>query len=169
MVSEKRLPSTLEEVEAALREAEGLRRKKHYREAIDLLVDALAAGLRKPQIYYRLGNVYFDSSDLDLAEYAYQRAITLDPDHANALHNLSVVYRKKGEVRKAVGLLRKSYARQLSPGGARGSLVRNRTQTQKRTGETTLLQRLLERKGRLLAAAILVALIIAFILTNKPF
>ncbi len=100
---------TLADVEMALSEAEALRKRKEYRAAIDLLVDALEAGLLKPTLYYRLGNVYYDAGRLDLAEYAYKRAIEFQPDHLNAHHNLAVVYRRLSKIEASVQMRRKAY------------------------------------------------------------
>lgn len=88
--------------------AEGLRRAKRHKEAIDLLVDLLRYGEEKATIYFRLGNVYFDAGDLARAEYAYQRAIQEDPRHASAHHNLGVVYRKQGKIGESVKMLKKA-------------------------------------------------------------
>jgi tetratricopeptide (TPR) repeat protein len=101
------------DVESALIKAEELRRQKHYQEAINLLVDVLQAGLLKPRIYYRLGNIYYDMGDLDRAEYAYKRVIEFSPEHINAHYNLSVVYKKKGMIEESVKYLRKAYLLEL--------------------------------------------------------
>jgi tetratricopeptide (TPR) repeat protein len=92
----------LPEVEAALEEAERLRQAGSYREGIDLLINALQFGLEKPQIYFRLGNLYYDLGDLERAEYTYKKAIEHDPTHVNAQHNLAVVYRKQGQISEYV-------------------------------------------------------------------
>ncbi|MBT9166437.1 MAG: hypothetical protein DDT25_01122 [Chloroflexi bacterium] len=49
-------------------------------------------------IYYRLGNLYIDGGDLNWAEYAYKRAIEVDPHHANAMHNLALVYKQQRKI-----------------------------------------------------------------------
>lgn len=95
-------------VQKILAHAEALRRDKHHKEAIDLLVEALRYGEEKAAIYFRLGNVYFDAGDLGRAEYAYQRAIQEDPRHASAYHNLGVVYRKQGKIAESVKMLKKA-------------------------------------------------------------
>lgn len=101
------------DVESAIVRAEELRKQKHYQEAINLLVDVLEAGLLKPRIYYRLGNIYYDMGDLDRAEYAYKRTIEFSPEHINAHYNLSVVYKKKGMIEESVKYLRKAYLLEL--------------------------------------------------------
>ncbi|MFQ6090958.1 MAG: tetratricopeptide repeat protein [Candidatus Bipolaricaulia bacterium] len=98
----------LPKVERALEEAERLRREGRYREGIELLIDALQCGLEKAKIYFRLGNLYFDAGDLERAEYSYKRAIEHAPEHVNAHHNLSVVYRRQGRVGEYVKLRKRA-------------------------------------------------------------
>jgi len=95
-------------VNEALLKAEALRKSKEYKEAISLLVEALQYGLEKAQIYYRLGNVYFDGGDLARAEYAYNRALEMDPKFVNAMHNLAVVYRRQKKMSQYVKTYKKS-------------------------------------------------------------
>lgn len=104
---------TEEDVQSAIIKAEELRRVKRYQEAIDLLVDVLQAGLLKPSIYFRLGNIYYDMGDLSRAEYAYKRAIEFAPEHINAHYNLSVVYKKMGMIEESTKFLRKAYLLEL--------------------------------------------------------
>ncbi|MBC7092650.1 tetratricopeptide repeat protein [Candidatus Bipolaricaulota bacterium] len=100
-------------VAQALARAEELRRGRRYKEGIDLLVDALSYGLDKAQVYFRLGNLYFDAGDLGRAEYAYQRAIQEDPKHAAAHHNLGVVYRRQKKISQSVKMLKKARSLEL--------------------------------------------------------
>lgn len=95
-------------VNESLEKAEALRKKKEYKEAISLLVDTLQYGLEKAQIYYRLGNVYIDGDDLSRAEYAYNRALEIDPKFINAMHNLAVVYRRQKKMSLYVKTYKKS-------------------------------------------------------------
>jgi tetratricopeptide (TPR) repeat protein len=95
-------------VSESIEKAEVLRKQKDYKEAIALLVDALQYGLEKAQIYYRLGNVYIDGDDLARAEYAYNRALEIDPKFVNALHNLAVVYRRQKKMSLYVKTYKKS-------------------------------------------------------------
>ena len=92
-------------VEEGLARAEELRKARSYNEGIRLLVDVLQYGLEKAKIYYRLGNLYVDAGDLARAEYAYKRALEVDPKHTNAMHNLAVVYKRQ----KKVSLFVKTY------------------------------------------------------------
>ncbi len=95
-------------VEGAIEQAEALRREKRYEEAISLLVEALQYGLEKAKLYYRLGNVYFDGGDLGRAEYAYNRALEVDPKYTNAMHNLAVVYKRQKKISLYVKTYKKS-------------------------------------------------------------
>lgn len=95
-------------VRESLEKADALRKKKDYEQAISLLVEALRYGLEKAMIYYRLGNVYIDGSDLARAEYAYNRALEMDPNFINAMHNLAVVYRRQKRMSLYVKTYKKS-------------------------------------------------------------
>ncbi len=99
--------------EEALERAEQLRRQKRLDEGIALLLDALRRPHDKPtlaQLYYRLGNLYYDAGKLEQAEYAYRQAITHDPLHVNAHHNLGVVYRRMGRIAESVQMRKKAHA-----------------------------------------------------------
>lgn len=95
-------PEVEQRVEEALQQAEIARRERRYDEGIALLLDALELECRTDQVYYRLGNLYFDAGDLARAEYVYRRAIEVNPHHVNAHHNLAVVYKKTGRVHESV-------------------------------------------------------------------
>jgi tetratricopeptide (TPR) repeat protein len=95
-------------VHDALERAEVLRRRKDYGSAISLLVEALRYGIDKAKLYYRLGNVYVDGGDLARAEYAYNRALEIDPHFVNAMHNLAVVYRRQKKISLYVKTYKKS-------------------------------------------------------------
>nr|BAL56257.1 hypothetical conserved protein [uncultured Acetothermia bacterium]BAL57528.1 hypothetical conserved protein [uncultured Acetothermia bacterium]BAL59002.1 hypothetical protein HGMM_OP3C157 [Candidatus Acetothermum autotrophicum] len=101
-------PERRARVAEALRLGEELRRAKEYDKGIDLLVEALQYGVEKAKIYFRLGNIYFDAGKLEHAEYAYRRAIDIDPTHVNAHHNLSVVLRKQGKLSDAIRMKRQA-------------------------------------------------------------
>lgn len=96
------------EVEAILERAEKLRQEKRYEEGIALLSEALKHGIEQAQIYYRLGNIYYDAKRYEHAEYAYRRAIDHDPLHINAHYNLGVVYRKQGRIEESLKMRRKA-------------------------------------------------------------
>jgi tetratricopeptide (TPR) repeat protein len=95
-------------VEEAVKRADELRKEKRFKEAIPLLVEALQYGIDKATLYYRLGNVYFDGGDLGRAEYAYNRALEVDPKHVNAMHNLAVIYKRQKKISLYVKTYKKS-------------------------------------------------------------
>jgi len=95
-------------VDNAIAQADELRREKQFKEAIALLVEALQYGEKKATLYYRLGNVYFDGGDLARAEYAYNRALEVDPKYTNAMHNLAVVYKRQNKISQYVKAYKKS-------------------------------------------------------------
>ncbi len=100
-------------VQDALKRAETLRKKKEYKEGISLLVEALRYGIDKATIYYRLGNIYIDGDDFNRAEYAYKRALDIDPHHSNAMHNLSIVYKRQKKIALYVKTYKKSQRMEL--------------------------------------------------------
>jgi tetratricopeptide (TPR) repeat protein len=95
-------------VQEAIQRSEELRRAKRFQEAIPLLVEALQYGIDNATLYYRLGNVYFDGADLSRAEYAYNRALEVDPKHVNAMHNLAVIYKRQKKISLYVKTYKKS-------------------------------------------------------------
>ncbi len=96
------------EVEEALTKAEALRKERRYQEGIELLLTALRHGLERDKIYFRLGNIYFDAGELEKAELAYKKAIEANPEHVNAHHNLSVVYRRQGRIGEYIKLRKRA-------------------------------------------------------------
>ncbi len=100
-------------VQDALERAEALRKKKEYKEGISLLVEALRYGIDKATIYYRLGNIYIDGNDFNRAEYAYKRALDIDSHHSNAMHNLSIVYKRQKKITLYVKTYKKSQRMEL--------------------------------------------------------
>lgn len=110
-------PKTYEEQEAfvrdALERAKALRKKKDYKVGISLLVEALKYGIDKAMIYYRLGNLYIDGGDLNRAEYAYKRALEVEPHYVNAMHNLAIVYKRQKKISLYVKTYKKSQRMEL--------------------------------------------------------
>jgi tetratricopeptide (TPR) repeat protein len=100
-------------VQDALERAEALRKHKEYKEGISLLVEALRYGIDKATIYYKLGNIYIDGDDFNRAEYAYKRALDIDPHHSNAMHNLSIVYKRQKKIALYVKTYKKSQRMEL--------------------------------------------------------
>ncbi|MBD3159441.1 MAG: tetratricopeptide repeat protein [Candidatus Lokiarchaeota archaeon] len=50
----------------------------------------------------QVGMFYSNRNILDLAEFAFQKAIDLNPNEANYIHDLCLVYRKKGDLEKTI-------------------------------------------------------------------
>ena len=104
-------PSSLQEknekVQQAIELSNRLRKQRRFHKGIDVLNEALRYQVKVDQIYYRLGNLYYDFGDLDQAEAAYERAIEINKNHVNAHHNLSVVYKQKGKISQFVKMIRK--------------------------------------------------------------
>ncbi len=97
-----------EEIRRALERAEELRKEGKPDEGITLLSDALRYGIDQAQIFYKLGNLYFDAKKLEHAEYSYRRAIDHDETHINAHYNLGVVLKKLGRVDESMKLRKKA-------------------------------------------------------------
>jgi tetratricopeptide (TPR) repeat protein len=85
-------------VREAIDRADALREGERFAEAADVLLHALRAGAEGAEIHYRLGNVRVDEGNLEAAETCYRKALLLAPNHANATHNLAVVYKRQGRV-----------------------------------------------------------------------
>ena len=104
-------PNREAEVERALEQAEALRKEGRYAEGLSLLQEALrlnVAKTQRAQIYFRMGNLYFDTGKLEEAEQAYRKAIAHDPLHINAHHNLGVVYRRQGRIAESLKMRKKA-------------------------------------------------------------
>lgn len=97
----------------ALEQAESLRRRGAYAQAIELLGDILRRGESSAVVYYRLGNICVDAGDLQNAERAYEKALEKNPSFTNALHNLAVVYRRQGRISLYVRTIKRSQRMQV--------------------------------------------------------
>ena len=103
-------------VEETLALAKELRHEKRYDEAAEMLLDTLQFGIQTDRIFFQLGNIFVDRGDLSRAEYSYRRATEENPEHINALHNLAVVYKRRGKVADAVKLQRRVMLLELRRG-----------------------------------------------------
>jgi len=106
-------------VRAAIERADGLRRERRFQEAVDVLVDFLKAGIEIAEIHYRLGNIRVDEGRLEAAEACYKKSLAVDPYHENAMHNLSVVYKRQGQIGRFVRTYKRS--RRVAHGRLRAS------------------------------------------------
>jgi len=95
-------------VASAIERADALRREGRHEDAVKALAEALKHGIEQAILFYQLGNVYVDAEDLARAEAAYRKALDVDPYHANALHNLAVVYKRQGRTALFVSTYRRA-------------------------------------------------------------
>lgn len=100
-------------VNEKIEKAKELREDREYEQGTDTLLGALKLNVDKGRIYYRLGNIYYDQEDLERAEYSYKKAIEENEDHANAHHNLAVVYKKLGKIGKSVKQKKKAQKKEM--------------------------------------------------------
>lgn len=138
------------QVRASLDQATALREVRDFQRAIHVLVRALSHGIETERIYFSLGNVHFDNSDLEQAEHAYKRALGIDPDFANAMHNLAVVYRHQGKYSLYVRTAKR--AQRLSS--------RRRSENARSNGRTHSHRLRLSTGGWLLGAIVAVAILV---------
>ncbi len=72
----------------ALQAANQAYRDKEYEEAIRQYEEILFEGYHSEALYYNLGNAYYRTGETGRAILNYQRALKLDPQDHNTLHNL---------------------------------------------------------------------------------
>lgn len=70
---------------------------ERYDDAITQYEELITAGINHEHLYYNLGNAYFRAGKLGYAIYNYERALSLEPDLADARYNLSVARRAVAE------------------------------------------------------------------------
>lgn len=92
------LPTTL------LRQAESLVEGREYAAALDRY-NQVAALVRSPLPFDRMGGVYLRKRQLDAAEERFGQALAIDSGDARALLGLSVVHSERGGYDKAIALL----------------------------------------------------------------
>jgi len=61
-----------------------------HQSGVDFIKQIIDTNPTQPKYYYYLGVALTDSNQLDQAVEAYRRAITLDPNYAEAYYNLGV-------------------------------------------------------------------------------
>ncbi len=68
-----------------------------------------AASQKLPAAYLYIGNIYFQKNKYDMAESSYKKAISKDPENADAYNNLAwIYYVKKERLEEAENLVRKA-------------------------------------------------------------
>ena len=91
--------------------------RKMYREAIDIYQ---ASSSRNPVLWNKTGIAYNQlPNQLDQARKAYQQAIKLKPDYAEAINNLGTVYYATKSYRRAISYYQKAIA--LAPDDPRSA------------------------------------------------
>ncbi len=61
-----------------------------YEEAVLAYKSVLDSGYASAELYFNLGNAYFKSHDITMALVNYERALILDPNDEDVLHNISI-------------------------------------------------------------------------------
>ncbi len=61
------------------------------------LMDKVAANPGDVEAWIKLGNRYFDASSYEKAIHAYNRALAINPDNADVVTDLGVMYRRNGQ------------------------------------------------------------------------
>ncbi|MBN2565073.1 MAG: tetratricopeptide repeat protein [Candidatus Eisenbacteria bacterium] len=80
-----------EEATEFFRQANMLYAQGGYEEAADLYQRIVAGGFRNADVYYNLANARYKSGEIAQAVLGYERALRLDPSHADARANLAFV------------------------------------------------------------------------------
>jgi len=120
-LGEGRLAPWLEEGPRFLRAEAWVKRGARLAEEGDL-EGAREAFLRAKELYPRhpralvnLGNLELEAGRPDEAIALYQEALRIDPDLADAHHNLAAAYKKKGDIDRMVRHLKRSQRLRLFP------------------------------------------------------
>ena len=61
----------------------------NYQDAIDSYGSIIAEGNHSAELYYNLGNSHYRNGEIGKAIWAYESALKIEPDHEDALFNLS--------------------------------------------------------------------------------
>jgi len=77
---------------------------------ISAVEETVAKDPKNTEAWIELGNLRFDARNIDGAINAYETALNLQPDNANVLTDLGVMYRKKGQPKEALALFQKAQA-----------------------------------------------------------
>ncbi len=80
-------------------------KNKKYREAIVSLDSALHLEPKEPNYFVNRGMAWAKLRDTTAAIADYQRALSIEPNHSMATHNLGVIKRAKGEIQESEKLL----------------------------------------------------------------
>ena len=75
---------------------------------IDALKGILKEDPKNLKSLIELGNVYFDSDQVEKAIEAYAKALEIDPNNADVRTDMGIMYRKKGDFDRAISEFRKA-------------------------------------------------------------
>ena len=120
-LKEERLEPWLEEGPRFLRAEAWVKRGARLAEEGDLegakkaLLRARELYPRHPRALVNLGNLELEAGRTDEAIALYQEALKIDPELADAHHNLAVAYKKKGDIDRMVRHLKRSQRLYLYP------------------------------------------------------
>jgi tetratricopeptide (TPR) repeat protein len=64
--------------------------KKDYLESANFFTVLINRGVKHEDLYYNLGNAYYQAGEYGFAVYNYERALKLHPVHKNTLYNLKL-------------------------------------------------------------------------------
>lgn len=77
-------------IEKYISDANELYQSEQYSEAIDLYRKIINEGFESTALYYNLANSYYRNSQLGMAILYYEKALKIDPDDEDVLHNLKI-------------------------------------------------------------------------------
>src|SRR6476646_2233053 len=83
-------PSLLTQADAEFAKASEEFAQGHFKEAISGYEALVRAGQWSANVFYDLGNAYFRTGDFGRAILNYERALALEPHHAEATANLQI-------------------------------------------------------------------------------
>lgn len=86
----------------SVEEASELLNEERFREAMELLRDAIAKDAQNPYAYFLLGQAFYEIGEMERARDAYEAALKLAPRHLGARVALCHVLRKLGDHRGAI-------------------------------------------------------------------
>ncbi len=69
---------------------------------LDALVRETAQNPSNVNAWIELGNLYFDTNQIDKSIWSYQKALELNPKNANVMTDMGVMYRRKGQPEEAI-------------------------------------------------------------------
>lgn len=78
-------------IEKYITDANELYQNEQYSDAIELYRKVINEGFESVPLYYNLGNSYYRESKLGMAILYYEKALKIDPNDEDVIHNLNIV------------------------------------------------------------------------------